>query len=66
MTYWLTGVIDCIYATYVYIYMNDNFQAMLKLSHNSYTFILDKVWHVAIATNGHLSFTYYPVGLLCN
>ena len=31
--------------------MNDDFQAILKLSHNSNTLIFDKVWHVAIATN---------------
>ena len=29
--------------------MNGDFQAILKLSHNSNTLILDKVWHVAIA-----------------
>ena len=46
--------------------MNDDFQAMLKLSHNSNTLILDKVWHIAIATNCHLSFTNYPVRLLYN
>ena len=46
--------------------MNDDFQAILKLSHNSNTLILDKVWHIAIATNCHLSFTNYPVGLLYN
>ena len=46
--------------------MNDDFQAILKLSHNSNTLILDKVWHIAIATNCHLSFTKYPVGLLYN
>ena len=42
--------------------MNDDFQAILKLSHNSNTLILDKVWHIAIATNCHLSFTNHPVG----
>ena len=46
--------------------MNDDFQAILKLSHNSNTLILDKVWHIAIATNCHLSFTNYPVRLLYN
>ena len=46
--------------------MNDDFQAILKLSHNSNTLILDKVWHIAIATNCHLSFANYPVGLLYN
>ena len=46
--------------------MNDHFQAILKLSHNSNTLILDKVWHIAIATNCHLSFTNHPVGLLYN
>ena len=29
--------------------INGDFQAILKLSHNSNTLILDKVWHVAIA-----------------
>ena len=43
-----------------------DFQAILKLSHSSNTLILDKVWHIAIATNCHLSFTNYPVGLLYN
>ena len=37
--------------------MNDDFQAILKLSHNSNTLILDKVWHIAIATNCLFSFT---------
>ena len=46
--------------------MNGDFQAILKLSHSSNTPILDKVWHIAIATNCHLSFTNYPVGRLCN
>ena len=46
--------------------MNDDFQAILKLLHSSNTLILDKVWHIAIATNCHLSFTNYPVGLLYN
>ena len=46
--------------------MNDDFQAILKLLHSSNTLILDKVWHIAIATNCHLSFTNYPVGRLCN
>ena len=46
--------------------MNDDFQAILKLLHNLNTLILDKVSHVAIATNSHLSFTNYPVGLLYN
>ena len=46
--------------------MKDNFQAILKLSHNSNTLILDKVEHVAIATNCHLSFINYPVVLLYN
>ena len=36
--------------------MNDDFQAILKLSHNSKTLILDKVWHVVIATNCHFAF----------
>ena len=55
---------------YIYIYnlkicylkfhaMNDDFQIILKLSHNSNTLTLDKVWHVAVATN-------CPVGLLYN
>ena len=39
--------------------MNDDFQAILKLSHNSNTLILDKVWHIAIATNCLFSFTNY-------
>ena len=46
--------------------MNDDFQAILKLSHNSNTLILDKVRHIAIATNCLFSFTNYPVGLLYN
>ena len=46
--------------------MNDDSQAILKLSHNSNTLILDKVWQIAIATNCHLSFPNYPVGLLYN
>ena len=46
--------------------MNDNFQAILKLLHSSNTVIFDKVWHIAIATNCHLSFTDYPVRLLYN
>ena len=46
--------------------MNDDFQAILKLSHNSNTPILDKVRDIAIATNCHLIFTNYPVGLLYN
>ena len=44
--------------------MNDDCQAILKLSHSSNTLILDKVWHIPIATNCHLSFTNYPVGFL--
>ena len=43
--------------------MNDDFEAILRLSDNSSTLILDKVWHVAIATNCDLCFTNYPVGL---
>ena len=46
--------------------MNDDFQAILKLLHNSNTLTLDKVWHVAITTNCDLSFTNYPVGLVYN
>ena len=46
--------------------MNDDFQAILKLSHNSNTLILDKVWQVAIATKCHFKSTSYPVGLLYN
>ena len=46
--------------------MNDDFQAILKLSNSSNTLIFDKVWHTAIATNCHLSFTNYPEGLLYN
>ena len=46
--------------------MNDDFQAILKLSQNLNTLILDKVWHIAVATNCYLSFTNYPVGLLYN
>ena len=46
--------------------MDDDFQAILKLSHSSNTLILDKVWHIAIATNCHLSFTNYLVGLFYN
>ena len=46
--------------------MNDNFQAMLKLSQNSNTLILDKVRHIAIATNCHLSFTNFSVVLIYN
>ena len=41
--------------------MNDDSQVILKLSQNSNTLILDKVWHIATATNCHLSFTNYPV-----
>ena len=44
--------------------MNDYFQAILKLLQNSNTLI--QVWHIAIATNCHLSFTNYPMGLLYN
>ena len=44
--------------------MNEDFQAILKLSHNSNILILNKVLHIAIATNCLLSFTNYPVGLL--
>ena len=63
----------CIYIyIYIYIYqnyknlqicylkfdaINDNFQAIQKLSHNSNTLILDKVWHTAMATNCLFSFT---------
>ena len=36
--------------------MNDDFEAILKLSNNSNTLILDKVWHTAIATNCHFKF----------
>ena len=39
--------------------MNDDFEAILKLSQNSKTLILDKVWHIAIAANCHLSFTNF-------
>ena len=46
--------------------MNDDFQVILKLSQNANTLILDKVWHIATATNCQLSFTNYPVGLLNN
>ena len=46
--------------------MNDDSQVILKLSQNSNTLILDKVWHIAIATNCHLTFTNYPVRLLYN
>ena len=46
--------------------MNGDFQVILKLSQNSNTLILDKIWHIAIATNCHLIFTNYPVGLLYN
>ena len=46
--------------------MNDDFQAILKLSQNLNTLILDKVWHIPVATNCYLSFTNYPVGLLYN
>ena len=35
--------------------MNDDFQVILKLSHNSNTLILDKVCHVAIATSCHFN-----------
>ena len=44
--------------------MNEDFQAILKLSHHSNTLILNKVLHIAIATNCFLGFTKYPVGLL--
>ena len=46
--------------------MNVDFQAILKLPDRSNTLILDKVWHIAIGTNCHLSFTNYPVGFLYN
>ena len=51
--------------------MNDDFQAILKLLQNSNTLILDKVRHdkvrhIAIATNCHLSFTNYRVVLFYN
>ena len=46
--------------------MNDGFQAILKLSHNSSTLILDKVWNSAIAINCIFGFNNYPVGLLYN
>ena len=46
--------------------MNDDSQFILKLSQNSNTLILDKVWHIAIATSFHLIFTNYPVRLLHN
>ena len=46
--------------------MNDGFQAILKLLDSSNTLILDKVWHIPIATDCHLSFTNYPVGFLYN
>ena len=46
--------------------MNDDFQAILKLLQNSNTLILDKVRHIVIATNCHLSFTNYPVVLFYN
>ena len=36
--------------------MNGDFEAILKLLQNSKTLILDKVWHIAIAANCHLSF----------
>ena len=36
--------------------MNDDLQAILKLSHNWNTLIVDKVWHVAMATNCHFKF----------
>ena len=46
--------------------MEVDFQAILKLPDRSNTLILDKVWHIAIGTNCHLSFTNYPVGFLYN
>ena len=38
------------FATWSFRTMNDDLQAILKLSHNSNTLILEKVWHIAIAT----------------
>ena len=46
--------------------MNDDSQVILKLSQNSNTLILDKVWQIVTATNFNLSFTNYPVGLIYN
>ena len=51
--------------------MNDNFEWLNFeshewLSHSSNKLIFDKVWHIAIAANCHLSFTNYPVRLLYN
>ena len=36
--------------------INYDFQAILKLSHNSNTLVLDKIWHVTTATNCQLNF----------
>ena len=36
--------------------MNEDLQTILKLSHSSNTLILDKVWHVAKATNRRFTF----------
>ena len=46
--------------------MNDDFQAILELSQNSNTLILDKLRHIVIATSCHLSFTNFPVVLIYN
>ena len=43
--------------------MNGDFQAILKLSHNSNALILDKVGHVAIATNCHFKFYQLSSGI---
>ena len=42
------------------------FSSNTKILDRSNTLILDKVWHIAIGTNCHLSFTNYPVGFLYN
>ena len=56
--WYLIEIIQNVQICYVKFHaINDDFQAILKLSHNSNTLILDKVWLIAIATNCLFSFT---------
>ena len=55
--YNLIEIIQNLQICYLKLHLVSNdFQAILKLPHNLITLILDKVWHVVIATNCHFKF----------